>query len=519
MIAKHVRKCANTLRISLSFAGLILATAFPVGALQAPDAATAIVGATVIDGNGGVPLSNATIVIERGRITQIGPQTEVRVPRGSTVINAAGKHVTPGFVDTNVHMSLSFGSRWRETNARYWDRNADLNLQAAQLHLKHGITTVRDSYGALLPGMQVRDAIERGEVVGPRMYVAGNIVGWGGPFSETFSGDSESGLTLFEEQMNDSITLGSGEELLHMMPEELRVAINAYLDLGPNFIKYGGTHHFNYPTPISFSPRAQRILVEETQRRGLVAETHSTTPEGLRLSILAGVDLIQHPEVVAMREISDELVNLIVDRGIICSLLPNKYTGAIWEKHLEEREKAMERWAKLEQERAAPLTLAEVRRKVQETGVKDPRTLTIGNLEMRQMNARKLIEAGCIVSVGPDNVLFGTGGVAPEFMRERSPTAEHLEPGIGTIIAIEGLVELGMTPSEAIVAATKHGAMACKALDDFGTLEVGKLADILIFGADPLTDISNIRKLEVVMKEGQTIDIGSLPTNPVTGSW
>ena len=123
------------------------------------------------------------------------------------------------------------------------------------------------------------------------------------------------------------------------------------------------------------------------------------------------------------------------------------------------------------------------------------------------------------MSVGPDNVLFGTGGVAPEFMRERSPVAEHLEPGIGTIISIEGLVELGMTPSEAIVAATKHGAMACKALDDFGTLEVGKLADILIFAADPLADISNIRKLEVVMKEGQTIDIGSLPTNPVTGSW
>ena len=96
---------------------------------------------------------------------------------------------------------------------------------------------------------------------------------------------------------------------------------------------------------------------------------------------------------------------------------------------------------------------------------------------------------------------------------------EHLEPGIGTIIAIEGLVELGMTPSEAIVAATKHGAMACKALDEFGTLEVGKLADILVLGADPIADISNIRKLEVLMKGGQIIDIESLPTNPVTGKW
>ena len=508
-----------TILMAFVVAGLLLVVPSAAGAVQGSDAVTAIVGATVIDGNGGPPLPDATIVIQGKRIAEIGPQASVRVPPGARVIDGTGKYVTPGIVDTNVHMSLSFGRRWRETNARYWDRNAALNLQGAQLHLKHGVTTIRDSYGALLPGIQVRDAIARGKVVGPRMYVAGNIVGWGGPFSVTFSGDRESELTLFEEQINDSITLGSGEELMHMTPEELRVAINAYLDLGPDFIKYGGTSHFNYPTLIGFSPRAQRVIVEETQKRGLVAETHSTTPEGLRLSILAGLDLIQHPEVVAMREISDELVELIVERGVICSLLPNKYTGEVWKRHLEERDKAVERWAKLEEKRGAPLTSAEVRRKVQETGIEDPRTVTIGNLEMRQINARKLIKGGCIVSVGPDNLLFGSGGVAPEFMREKRPVAEHLEPGIGTIIAIEGLVELGMTPSEAIVAATKHGAMACKALDEFGTLEAGKLADILVLGADPLADISNIRKLEVVMREGEIIDIESLPTNPVTGKW
>jgi imidazolonepropionase-like amidohydrolase len=479
----------------------------------------AIVGATVIDGNGGAPLQDGTILVEGSRISAVGPRSSVRVPSDARVIDGTGRYVTPGFIDTNVHLNLSFGRRWSETNARYWRRNAGVTLQAAQLHLKHGITTVRDSYGALLPGIEVRDAIARGDAVGPRMYVAGNIVGWGGPFSVTFSGDRESDLTLFEEQINDSITLGSGEELMHMTPEELRVAMNAYLDLGPDFIKYGGTSHFNYPTLIGFSPRAQRVIVEETQKRGLVAEIHSTTLEGLRLSILAGVDLIQHPEVTAMREITDELVEMIVERGVICSLLPNKYTGEVWKLHLEERERAAERWAKLEKERRTPLTEAEVRRKVQETGIPDPRSVTIGNLEMRQMNGRKLIEGGCIVSVGPDNLLFGSGGVAPEFMREKRPAAEHLEPGIGTIIAIEGLVELGMTPSEAIVAATKHGAMACKALDEFGTLEAGKLADVLVLGADPLEDISNIRQLDIVIMEGAVIDIESLPTNPVTGEW
>ena len=187
---KQLCNRANALRIVFLSTGLLLvATVFPASAFQATNGTTAIVGATVIDGNGGPPIADVTIVIEGRRIAEIGSRGSVQVPPAAHVIDGTGKYVTPGFVDTNVHMSLSFGRRWSETNARYWDRNADLNLQGAQLHLKHGVTTIRDSYGALLPGMQVRDAVARGEVVGPRMYVAGNIVGWGGPFSVTFSGD------------------------------------------------------------------------------------------------------------------------------------------------------------------------------------------------------------------------------------------------------------------------------------------------------------------------------------------
>ena len=110
--------------------------------------------------------------------------------------------------------------------------------------------------------MQVRDAIARGDTVGPRMLVAGNIVGWGGPFSVSFSLIRERGLSLFQEQFNDFITQGSGEEWMHMEPEQLRVAVNKYLDLGPDFIKYGGTSHFSDPVMIGFSTRAQEVMKE-----------------------------------------------------------------------------------------------------------------------------------------------------------------------------------------------------------------------------------------------------------------
>src|SRR5204863_1048709 len=126
-------------------------------------------------------------------------------------------------------------------------------------------------------------------------------------------------------------------------------------------------------------------------------------------------------------------------------------------------------------------------------------------IEARRRNAQKLIRAGATVTPGTDSYW----AAAPELSRTAKPVDQ--DHGMGTILAIEGLVELGMTPSQAIVAGTKNGAIACRKLDQFGTLEVGKLADLLVLESDPLADIRNIRKLQLVMKEGKPIDIARLP--------
>ncbi len=251
------------------------------------------------------------------------------------------------------------------------------------------------------------------------------------------------------------------------------------------------------------------MIVEETQKRGLVAETHATNPEGLRLAVEAGIDLIQHPEVLANRELSDDLVRQIRERRTICSMLVNTITGEAWKKHLKDKEAAEKKMAEDEKEAAEPGLRRHVKKgKTSAEQRREQRELGLGS-EMRRRNAKKLIDGGCIVTLGTDNWL----GIAPEYSREPKPLWG--EPGSGTIAAIEGLVELGMTPAQAIVAATKNGAMACKALDEYGTLEAGKLADLLVLDADPLADISNIRKLGVVMKEGQIIDHQKLPTKPI----
>ena len=215
----------------------------------------AIVGATLIDGNGGPAVPDSVVVVTGKRITAVGPRASVKLPAGTKVIDGKGKFVTPGFIDTNVHLSL-YGAG--ETFVRYEPQNADLVYEAAQLSLKYGITTVRDSYGSLPPLVQVRDEINRGEKAGARILCAGNIVGWGGPYSITFSLIPDTNLTLFQEQVNDVITQGAGENLIDMTPEELRAAINRYLDRGPDFIKYGGTSHFSSPLSSGSPPRHRR---------------------------------------------------------------------------------------------------------------------------------------------------------------------------------------------------------------------------------------------------------------------
>jgi imidazolonepropionase-like amidohydrolase/cyclophilin family peptidyl-prolyl cis-trans isomerase len=360
----------------------------------------------------------------------------------------------------------------------------------------------------LVPLTRVRDSIARGDAIGARIFAAGNIVGWGGPYSISFSLTPQKDLTRFQQEMNDAVSQGAGETLADMTPDELRVAINKYLDKGPDFLKYGGTSHFDQPTYIGFSPEAQKVLVDETHKRGKPVETHSTTIEGLRVSIAAGIDLIQHPELLTPREVPDDLVAAIRQHNIVCSMLVSSITGEAWEKHLKEKAEAEKKFAEADKKQADAekngdyrlRTFYDERQRAEALGT---------DLETRRRNAQKLIAGGCTVTPGTDSYW----AAAPEFAIAPKPPSQ--DQGLGTIMAIEGLVELGMSPTQAITAGTRNGAIACHKQNEFGTLESGKSADLVILDADPLADIHNIRKVHSVMIAGRLVDPATLPEHPV----
>jgi imidazolonepropionase-like amidohydrolase len=466
----------------------------PVGTAPASPPALTITNVTLIDGTGAAPRAHITVHVADGRIVDITPASANAAP-GDGQIDGTGRFLVPGFFDNNAHLTVYGQPARRDTSAKYGDRNEELALEFAQRTLKAGVTTLVDSYGVLPPSLVVRDRINRGDAVGSRLLLAGNILGWGGPFSITFSLTKDADLSLFEEKWDDLLAQGMGEELMDMTPEELRVAMNGYLDKGVDVIKYGGTSHFMRPSLIGFSPRQQAVIVAEAHKRGKPVQTHATSSEGLRLAVEAGIDLIQHPEMMS-RDLPDDLIGLIVAKGVFCGMRANLITGEFRAHHLSQRAEAEARIAKM----PAATTTAEQWRRIdmlQETQ------------DIQRRNALRLIAAGCKVTPATDSYL----GDAPEF--RRSVKTDELEPGSGTVRAIEGFVELGMTPMQALVAATRNGAAAALRSRDLGTIEKGKSADLILLDADPLIDIHNIEKVSAVIAQGRQVDLASLPEHPL----
>jgi imidazolonepropionase-like amidohydrolase len=437
-------------------------------------------GATILDGTGGPPLRDAALVIEDGRISAIGPVQDVHPARGARVVDVQGKYIVPGLMDANVH--LDFGVT-PEYLFGYDGRYDELVLEAAQVELSNGVTTVFDTWGPREPLVKVRDAINAGHLTGSRIFLGGNIIGMGGPTSPDFYPAIRTVINKVDADRIDAIwEQGVGPNLLWMTPSEVREKVSTYIRSGRiDFVKYLSSGHKEMQF-IAFSPDAQKAIVEEAHRAGLTAQAHSTSPESLRLEIEAGADFLQHCDISGVEPIPDETIRVILDRQLPCAalLMTDRYLA----------------WSA-------------------EHGPAALRPL----VKVKDLNDRKLIAAGAVLLLTSDGGLFGLKEKAESnpLVGPRLMGAPDIPNQLGDahVLWLKAAIERGMTPMNALLSSTRNVARAYGKAKDLGTLEVGKRADLVVLSADPLADPDNYRNIVDVYKDGIRVDRSTLPTKRI----
>ena len=448
---------------------------------------TAFTGATVIDAVG-EPRPAGVVLVEDGLILAAGAAQAVPVPSEAEVIDLTGKFLLPGFIDGNVHLVPWPSWTYIEFLARYEDRMHEVAIEAAQIALAAGFTTVFDSMGPLDSLIEARSEIESGRVPGARMFVAGDIVGFRAVFTTVASMASAS--TAFQRRINDRFEAGAGPELSWMSPSQIFDVMTRYAESGVDFVKYGATgdgaplnSEIGQDAVLRFSPDQQRAIVDAVHAAGLTVQTHTTSAESLHIAVEVGNDMGQHAAHTGASRIYDSTIERMLERGYSC--------GTQW----------------------APLTEDELRM----IAVRDfPGAERVGRdgADFSLENAVRLIEAGV-----PQLVTTDAGTIDADVALDA-----HQWGGLGgkaSLIGeaefqnIQGMADRGMSPMQIIQAATINVARAYRVNGRVGSIERGKVADLVVLDRDPLIDSAHLRSVSRVIQSGRVIDRGSLPARRV----
>jgi imidazolonepropionase-like amidohydrolase len=464
-------------------------------ALPATAQMRAFTGATVIDGNGGKPIPNGVVLIDGKKIKAVGPASRVAIPADAERVDGSGKYIVPGLMDANVHLVPWPSWTYIEFLARYENNFQGIAAEAAQIALKHGFTTVFDSMGPAPPEMVVRDRINRGELAGARIFVAGDIVGFRAVFTTPESIASAS--KAFQARINAQFEMNGGPDLAWMTPQQVHDEMVKYVARGVDFVKYGATGDdpplnsaVGQEAVLRFTPAQQRAMVQAVHESGRIIQTHQTSAESLRIVVESGVDMAQHCAHTGRSRIAEETIQLMVQRKFYC--------GTQWGPLTEKQ---------LQQVRDQSFPGSDV-----DNGKE--------GVDYSVENAVRLIKAGVPQLVSTDAGTIDPD-VAKDFGPDGGPGGLGGHAGLigeGEFIDMLAMQQRGMSPMMILQAATRNIAAAYHKLDSLGTLEPGKFADLIVVDADPLADFENLRKLSLVVKEGRTVDIASLPTNPILTS-
>ncbi|HEX4496889.1 MAG TPA: amidohydrolase family protein [Thermoanaerobaculia bacterium] len=281
-------------------------------AAAAPDPAppakiVAVRAGRLIDGLGGAPVRDAVILIQGDRITAVGPG--LAIPAGAEVIDLSKKTVLPGLIDCHTHITNQSGNYYEDLFRRSAIDAAVVAHVYARRTLEAGFTTVRDVGAAEFIDVALRNAIDRGDVEGPRMQVATLAVGSTGGHNDT------SGFSPYLH-FNGFSGVADG-------PEEIRKLVRFEVKNGADLIKVMATagvlsEEESVGAP-QYSQEEMNAVVEEAKMWGKKVAAHAHGAEGIKRAARAGVTSIEHGGLI-----DDEGIQLLVAKGIY--LVPDIYT-------------------------------------------------------------------------------------------------------------------------------------------------------------------------------------------------
>jgi imidazolonepropionase-like amidohydrolase len=411
----------------------------------------AIVGAVLIDGNGGPPITDSVVVISGSRIRAAGSRPNVPIPAEADKINGSGKFLTPGLIDLHVHLGTRGGPAFQA--ADYTRERIEKNLSA---YLYFGVTTVRSMGTDRDAGFAIRKAERDGALLTTRLFTAGRgfTAPGGHPSQEVGDiarqtddpNDARRQVAELAAQHVDCIKIWV-DDANGARPKIKAAVVDAILE---------EARKYNIPVTAHIATLADTQFLVGSGAAGFLHMIRDT--EEIDQTFLARLRALQLP--FAPTLVRQELAWLYSEH-------PERLNDPDVVRTIE------------------PDVLAAVKKA---TAGKQPSAQSREDYVRAMRNTKRMAVAGVPIGVGSD------GGSASDF------------PGAMTHREMELLVEAGLSPLEVITAATRTGALALRKSDELGTIEAGKRADLLLLNANPLEDVRNFRKIDQLMLDGEWID-------------